>query len=1798
MLFISHSTKDKAVALDVHSWLLEMGYSQSQIFLDSDADSGIQAGSEWKESLHDGLKHCTALIVLYSNHWRSSDWCSYELGYARAIGKPIFPVLIEDTPIIGMAAEYQAVLIWKDRTDACDRLWKSLQEQHLGPNDTFLWPHPDLKGDACPFPGLPAFDERYAAVYFGREPETQDVLAFLRKMRDEGEPRLLMIHGGSGSGKSSLLKAGVLPRIGSPDWVVLPTLRPGASNEDSTIFDQLARDLVGLFPKDAKSPPEWKAFRERIQSENTDDAAKFFFEVTQDLTMAHNHKDATVLLAIDQYEEFLSPSASKMAVPFMRFLGAVFARKNGRLLAIGTIRSDYLDVYERQPHAMKAPLFHAWRLGPFPRERIPDVIYRPAERAQVKISEELLRRLTKDTPSADSLPLLAFTLEKLYRNHRIDQKLQLPADIKAGVMDWAIRSTIDDTLPPNTLTPEVNLALRRVFVEHLSQRSLRGLFERRTARWSDLPNAAYPVLERFIEHRLLVKKTLGDIDPESSIQPATQESFVEVAHEAMFRCWPELAEWLRLGKEGLIPLIIEKVTPLGLLTELELAALRWTFVHYLTRKRDDGEIEAIDANPQALPPSVMKPLKRFEDEKLLVRSGPENGQFRVADAALFRAWDKCAEWIAAGPEAALSAYIDAVVSTISFTPETQIEVKRVFRIQLCRVDEHDRFTTREYRWDSISSRAKSFLEEFVKNSLLHRYPKNGEQLVVVSHTEMFEWWRDLKKWLMKSVDVMRWRRDVRRDQATDKKWSGLRPAQLAVARNWPKTRTAELDNDEVNWIKQGIRRQWLWGAAAASVFLTISVLGVFAWWQRNDAKTQANNFKRASDEAAIAEGNANDAAGDAKKSAREANHQAANAYWQIAIVDREQGLNIKAAHNFLRAAEAFDQADDQTERRNSELAAQFASSGLVRSFVHDSAVHDVRVNRDETRVLSWGQDGAVKLWDVTKAEPLQVWKHGNNVYGAEFSRDESRVLSWGADGAVKLWDVTRAEPLQVWTHDKSVSGAIFTRDESRVLSWSTDGTVKLWDVTKVEPLRVWKHDRSVLGAVFTRDESRVLSRGADGAVKLWDVTRAEPLQVWQHGNGNLNSAVVRARFIQDESRVLSWGDGAVKLWDVTKVEPLQVWEHGNLVSLSGALLTRDECHVLSWGGGAVKLWDVTKAEPLRVWSWSTTRNWLSGAVLSRDESRVLSWGTDGAVRLWDVTKAEPLQVWKHDDTVSGAVFSRDESHVLSWGKDGAVKLWDVTKVEPLKVWKHGNLVDSAQFTRDESRTLSWSADGAMKLWDVTKTEPLQICEHTKGLNGALFIRGESHVLSWSSDGAVKLWDLTKAGPLQVWKHEHGNSVSGAIFSRDESHVLSWGTDGAVKLWNVTNEVPLQVWKHDNPVSGAIFTRDESRVLSWGADDAMKLWDATNAEPLHVWKHGKSVSPQASKRGIFGAVFTRDESRILSWGADCTVRLWDVTKADPLQIWKHDQSVFGAVFTRDESRFLSWAGDGAIRLWDVTKAEPIQVWSHGKSVSAPFTSVSGAIFTRDESRVLSWGGRNGEIKLWDVTKADPLRVWKHDSAVPFKLYGAVFTQDESRIFSWGGRNGAIKLWDMTKAEPLKVWNNDPSVAGTEFTRDESRFISWAADGTVRLWDVTKVEPLQVWKHDQLAFGAEFTRDESCVLSWGGDGSVKLWPVTQAGPLHVWKHGNWVRGAVLTRDESRILSWGGDGTVKLWHVASRGVNSTPAQRSLELKVRSATRLDSAGQVVPLKSAEWLDLCREWDRIKTEVSERTGKQSLQAE
>ena len=219
-IFISHSSLDIQIAEEVHRRLDEMGHTP---FLDSDSVDGIPAGQEWEKALYRKLKTCRAVVVIHSRNWLASRWGFVEAAYARALGKHIFTILIDDSPTDGLLSDRQTVDIREDPDDAYDRLGKGLIRAGLDPKGSFRW-----SAERSPFPGLDAFDEEHAAVFFGREAEIGKGMDPLKRLRRLGTTGLMMIIGPSGTGKSSLVRAGLIPRLRrDPDsWIVIDPVRP------------------------------------------------------------------------------------------------------------------------------------------------------------------------------------------------------------------------------------------------------------------------------------------------------------------------------------------------------------------------------------------------------------------------------------------------------------------------------------------------------------------------------------------------------------------------------------------------------------------------------------------------------------------------------------------------------------------------------------------------------------------------------------------------------------------------------------------------------------------------------------------------------------------------------------------------------------------------------------------------------------------------------------------------------------------------------------------------------------------------------------------------------------------------------------------------------------------------------------------------------------------------------------------------------------------------------------------------------------------------------------------------------------------------------------------------------------------------------------------------------------------------------------------------------------------------------------------------------------------------------------
>jgi hypothetical protein len=285
-IFISHSSSDRARAEAMRDRLQAQGHGS--LFLDFDPESGIRAGAAWEQTLYRRLGQCQAVVALITPAWLDSKWCFAEVVQARAAGKPVFPVQVEPCPQAPVLADIQHIDLMVDPEDGYRRLALGLRDRGLDPSRIFPW---DPAAGRPPYPGLLAFQKEDAAVFFGRNREVLEGLETLEQLRHRGRdaPRLLLLFGASGSGKSSLARAGLLPRLEREpaSWLILPPLIPGARP-----FERLAEALA-----EAGADVSRQELAHAARSEPPD--GEVLLRFARELRVATGRPEATVLICLD-----------------------------------------------------------------------------------------------------------------------------------------------------------------------------------------------------------------------------------------------------------------------------------------------------------------------------------------------------------------------------------------------------------------------------------------------------------------------------------------------------------------------------------------------------------------------------------------------------------------------------------------------------------------------------------------------------------------------------------------------------------------------------------------------------------------------------------------------------------------------------------------------------------------------------------------------------------------------------------------------------------------------------------------------------------------------------------------------------------------------------------------------------------------------------------------------------------------------------------------------------------------------------------------------------------------------------------------------------------------------------------------------------------------------------------------------------------------------------------------------------------------------------------------------------------
>jgi WD40 repeat protein len=568
---------------------------------------------------------------------------------------------------------------------------------------------------------------------------------------------------------------------------------------------------------------------------------------------------------------------------------------------------------------------------------------------------------------------------------------------------------------------------------------------------------------------------------------------------------------------------------------------------------------------------------------------------------------------------------------------------------------------------------------------------------------------------------------------------------------------------------------------------------------------------------------------------------------------------------------------------------------------HSGRISQAVWNGDNSRILTTSDDGTARVWDAQSGEELlNLAGHSGPVNQAIWNGDESHILTAGDDGTAKIWDAHSGEELlSLAGHTDRVTQAIWNGDESRILTASADGTARVWDAqTGEELLSLTGHANWVTQAIWNGAESRILTASDDGTARVWDAQTGEELLSLAYTGGWITQAIWNG----DESRILTASaDGTARVWDAQSGQELLTLA-GHTSWVNQAAWNGAESRILTASSdGTARVWDTQSGQELPALIGQA--NSVTQARWNGAESRILAGNDDGTIKVWDATSGEELLTLAGSGWIYQAIWNQAESRILTASGDGTVKVWDAqTGQELLNLAGHASWVTQAIWNGAESRILTASGDNTVKVWDATSGEELlTLAGHTGHVTQAIWNRDESRILTADVAGMVKLWDA-HSGEELLSLAGHTGSVTQAIWDGDERRILTSSSDETIKLWDpISGEELLSLAGHIGWANQAVWNRAGSRILAGGSDGTARVWDAqTGAELLTL----------TDPSGVTQATWNRDESLILTGSTAGTTKIWDTTAG---------QEIFtvpgvGGQWSADETMLMTIDGNTVRRYY--------------------------------------------------------------------------------------------------------------------------------------------------------------------------------------------------------------------------------------------------------------------------------------------
>ena len=507
----------------------------------------LQPGRDWVEALERALSGSRSVAMFIGPH-EMGRWQQRERAWAldQLAGRSDFPVIPVLLPGCEPPLGFMKQLMWIDlRNDSADSTQLDALAAAIRGETVNRDGKPEPRAMICPYRGLLAFREEDADFFFGRQKYTDDLVKLV------GQHSIVAVTGASGSGKSSVVRAGLVPRLRKRGegqvWDILtmfPKENPLHSLAD-VLLPLVEPELSGI-----------DLIRKRkALADDLEQARVPLWDLVTEALRQQKGTDR-LLLVVDQWEEiYTNCKNDTQRNRFLEELLDATSRADSPLSVVFTVRWDfYGEILKNRP--LLDRLEHSQlNLGPMNREELRSAIEGPGSKVGLTFQDGLVERILDDAgDEPGSLPLLEFVLEELWKVRRGDGQLTHEAYGKLGRLTGAIATRAETFY--SKLNGEEQRAAESLFRRLVQAGSKTEEDTRRRADLKSLDATSQQLARKLADERLLVTTraiavtSAVDFGPADGIYLPMGET-VEVAHEELLRRWERLKQWVDTDRQFL-----------------------------------------------------------------------------------------------------------------------------------------------------------------------------------------------------------------------------------------------------------------------------------------------------------------------------------------------------------------------------------------------------------------------------------------------------------------------------------------------------------------------------------------------------------------------------------------------------------------------------------------------------------------------------------------------------------------------------------------------------------------------------------------------------------------------------------------------------------------------------------------------------------------------------------------------------------------------------------------------------------------------------------------------------------------------------------------------------------------------------------------------------------------------------------------------------------------------------------------------------------------------------------------------